>query len=105
MRTYLHETGALCPQCLKELPAEVYADADGVVWMSRTCPEHGLLETRMWPDAEHYEWLRTYAFPKVAPEGTEPIRAACPFGCGTCARHERRGTLLEIEVKIGRAHV
>ena len=22
----------------------------------------------------------------------------CPFGCGTCARHERRGTLLEIEV-------
>ena len=29
---------------------------------------------------------------------TTPIKARCPFGCGTCGRHERRGTLLEIEV-------
>ena len=94
----LHRTGALCPVCLKEYPAEVYADADDVVWMSRTCPEHGPLTTRMWPDATHYEWLRSEAFPKVRPENPEPIRDACPFGCGTCARHERRGTLLEIEV-------
>lgn len=98
MREHLHDTGALCPTCLKEYPAEVFADEDGVVWMSRTCPEHGYLETRMWPNAQHYEWLRAHAFPKVAPENTEPIRDACPFGCGTCSRHERRGTLLEIEV-------
>jgi hypothetical protein len=52
----------------------------------------------MWPDANHYMWLKGEAFPKTAPVNTEPITAACPFGCGTCARHERRGTLLEIEV-------
>ncbi|MCI9629190.1 MAG: radical SAM protein [Eggerthellaceae bacterium] len=95
---FLHNTGALCPTCLKEYPAEVYADEDNVVWMTRECPEHGRLDTRMWPDADHYEWLRSEAFPKTKPQNTHPITDGCPFGCGTCARHERRGTLLEIEV-------
>lgn len=95
---FLHKTGALCPTCLKEYPAEVYADEDNVVWMSRECPDHGRLDTRMWPDADHYEWLRSEAFPKTKPQNTHPITDGCPFGCGTCARHERRGTLLEIEV-------
>lgn len=94
----MHNTGALCPTCLKEYPAEVYADEDNVVWMTRECPEHGRLDTRMWPDADHYEWLRSEAFPKTKPQNTHPITDGCPFGCGTCARHERRGTLLEIEV-------
>ncbi|MBR5259309.1 MAG: radical SAM protein [Eggerthellaceae bacterium] len=94
----LHTTGALCPTCLKELPAQVYADEEGVVWMTRTCPEHGRLDTRMWPDANHYEWLRSEAFPKTKPQNTTPVIARCPHGCGTCGRHERRGTLLEIEV-------
>ncbi|MDO4182844.1 MAG: radical SAM protein [Coriobacteriia bacterium] len=97
-RRPLHVTGALCPTCLKELKAQVYADDAGVVWMERTCPEHGPLTTRMWPDAEHYMWLRSEAFPKTAPQNTCPVTAPCPFGCGTCGRHQRRGTLLEIEV-------
>lgn len=95
---FLHNTGALCPTCLKEYPAEVYADDDNIVWMTRECPEHGRLDTRMWPNADHYEWLRSEAFPKTKPQNTHPITDGCPFGCGTCARHERRGTLLEIEV-------
>lgn len=94
----IHTTQALCPQCLTELPASVLADKDGVVWMERTCPEHGYLATRIWPDAEHYKWLRERAFPKVAPKNTIPADDPCPFGCGTCARHTRKGTLLEIEV-------
>lgn len=97
-RTAIHTTTALCPQCLRELPAEVYEDESGAVWMERTCPEHGELATRMWPDADHYRWLRSEAFAKVAPQNTIPATGPCPFGCGTCARHERRGTLLEIEV-------
>lgn len=96
----LHTTTALCPHCLKELKATVYADAEDAVWMERTCPEHGPLATRIWPNAPHYEWLRSHAFPKTAPDpcSTEPQTAPCPRGCGTCSRHERRGTLLEIEV-------
>lgn len=96
--TLLHRSTALCPHCLQELPCVVYADEDDVVWMSRTCPEHGRLDTRIWPDRAHYLHLTSEAFAKTRPENTEPICGPCPVGCGTCARHERRGTLLEIEV-------
>ncbi len=98
MTKTLHHTTALCPDCLREFPAEVYADDEGAVWMTRTCPDHGELTTRMWHDADHYMWLRSEAFPKTRPENTFPVTDVCPFGCGTCARHGRRGTLLEIEV-------
>ena len=98
MSKQLHTTISMCPECLHELPADVYADDDGAVWMARTCPEHGTYETRIWPDAEHYLWLTSEAMPKTRPVNTIPCSAPCPFGCGTCARHERRGTLLEIEV-------
>lgn len=94
----LHSTTALCPTCLTELPAEVWADDEGVVWMTRECAEHGKVSTRTWHDADHYMWLRDEAFPKTRPTNTIPAGAACPFGCGTCSRHGRRGTLLEIEV-------
>jgi len=95
---HLHNTIALCPECLRSLSADVYADDERAVWMSRTCPEHGKFETRIWPDVDHYRWLTAQAMPKTAPCNTIPATAPCPFGCGTCARHERRGTLLEIEV-------
>lgn len=94
----IHETTALCPQCMTELPASVSADAEGVVWMERTCPEHGAFRTRIWPDAAHYEWLLSEAFPRTAPASPLPATRPCPYGCGTCARHLRRATLLEIEV-------
>ncbi|MEG0071718.1 MAG: radical SAM protein [Raoultibacter sp.] len=94
----IHATEALCPQCLKELAAQVYEDAEGAVWMERTCPDHGYFTTRMWPDAEHYRWLRSLAFPPIAPTDTRPADKPCPLGCGVCSRHVRRATLLEIEV-------
>ena len=98
MTEHLHNTVALCPECLKELKADVYAADDKSVWMARTCPEHGEYKTRIWPDVDHYRWLTAQAMPKTAPRNTIPCTAPCPFGCGTCSRHERRGTLLEIEV-------
>ncbi len=98
-RTFLHATTSLCPQCLRELKTDVYADGKGVVWMERTCPDHGTITTRRWNDANHYQWICDHGFPKVAPPFTNcQAGAPCPFSCGTCTRHERRGTLLEIEV-------
>ena len=66
--------------------------------MERTCPDHGLVRTRIWPDADHYRWLTSLALPKTPPKPNCAASSPCPTGCGTCARHERRGTLLEIEV-------
>lgn len=98
IETLLHKTKAVCPTCLRELDAEVFSEKDESVWMRRTCPEHGPSITFLWPDAEHYQWLRSLAFDKVAPSTTIPATEPCPFGCGVCARHKRKGTLLEIEV-------
>jgi len=98
VKEQLYRSIALCPDCLKELPSDVFVSADDSVWMKRTCPEHGLFETRIWPDAEHFKWITSEAFPKVAPCNTIHTDKPCPFGCGTCSRHERRATLLEIEV-------
>ena len=95
---HLYNTLALCPHCLKSLKADIYADDQGVVRMARTCPEHGPITTRVWPEKEHFKWITSGAMPKVAPRNTLPATAPCPYGCGTCARHERRGTLIEIEV-------
>ena len=99
---HLHNTIGLCPECLRELKADVYADDEGTVWMERTCPDHGPLTTRVWPDADHYQWLLSEAFPKTKPQNTIPASAPCPIGCGTCSRHERRGTLLGLGLgKLG----
>ena len=97
-QTLIDKTIALCPECLAPLPATISADGEGVVWMERTCGEHGRTRTRIWPDAEHYRWLQSLALPKTPPRANCAVSAPCPLGCGTCARHERRGTLLEIEV-------
>ncbi len=95
----LHAAHAMCPHCLEVLGAQVYADAAGAVRMRRTCPEHGQTTTYVWPDAEHYEWLRGMHTDATAPkERRAPVVGACCKSCGLCPRHLRRGTLVEIEV-------
>jgi uncharacterized radical SAM superfamily Fe-S cluster-containing enzyme len=68
--------------------------------MARTCPQHGSSETMIWPDVDHYLWITSLAFPKVLPrkETLHPSIKACPSGCGICQRHQRKPTLVEIEV-------
>ncbi|MDR0500311.1 MAG: radical SAM protein [Coriobacteriales bacterium] len=96
----LHQTRALCPQCLRVLPGHIAADKQNKVWMSRTCPEHGEVATMIWPDVNHYKWMMSLAFPKVAPDKsvTRVPTSHCPTGCGICNRHLRKPTLVEIEV-------
>ncbi len=94
----ISRTQALCPTCLKVLDATIYSDDEGKVWMGRECPEHGRLDTFVWPSVEHYEWLDSLAFPKAAPAVTRPANKPCPTDCGMCSRHQRKPTLVEIEV-------
>ncbi|MCL1847466.1 MAG: radical SAM protein [Coriobacteriia bacterium] len=96
----LHATRALCPQCLRVLPAQIGSDEQGRVWMDRTCPVHGNTQTMVWPNVEHYRWITSLAFPKALPKTTalHPTDKPCPTGCGICQRHQRKPTLVEIEV-------
>ena len=94
----IRSTRALCPHCMKTLPADIVEHDDGTVWMTRTCPEDGQFETYMWPDADHYRYMIGLAFPPVAPPRTIPMTKRCPEACGICDHHRRRPTLVEIEV-------
>ncbi|MDR2109651.1 MAG: radical SAM protein, partial [Coriobacteriales bacterium] len=100
MSDVLHKTRALCPECLRVLSAEINADDQGRVWMTRVCPEHGEVATRIWPEVKHYQWMSSLAFPKLLPasDAVRPSAVACPRGCGICQRHQRKPTLVEIEV-------
>lgn len=97
---HLHDTRALCPECLKALEASIDSDHQGKVWMKRTCPEHGVTKTMIWPDVKHYQWINSLAFPKVQPriDALRPSAESCPRGCGICQRHQRKPTLVEIEI-------
>ena len=64
---HMRNTQALCPECLKALPAEVFHDEQGRVWMERTCPEHGSFTTYCWPDYLNYEHLRSSSCPRPVP--------------------------------------
>ena len=93
-RRTLHTAHALCPHCLRQLKADIYADDGGKVWMTRTCPEHGETVTYVWPDAKHYEWLRSMRVAPTAPKCRDYlIDDECPKSCGLCKRHLRRGIL------------
>lgn len=96
----LHTTRSVCPECLTVLEADISADSQGKVWMSRSCPEHGETATMIWPDAEHYRKISSLAFPKVRPprDAVRTSHKPCPTGCGICHRHQRKPTLVEIEV-------
>ncbi len=82
-RRTLHTAHALCPHCLRQLKADIYADDGGKVWMTRTCPEHGETVTYVWPDAEHYEWLRSMRVAPTAPKCRDYlIDDECPRAAG-----------------------
>ena len=54
----------------------------------------------IWPDADHYLRMISLAFPRMQPDqrALHATGKACPTGCGICHRHQRKPTLVEIEV-------
>ncbi len=46
-------TTSLCPDCLANVPAEVYERA-GEIWMDKECPKHGQFSALLASDAQHY---------------------------------------------------
>lgn len=97
---FIRATRTLCPICLRAVDGRIVSRGK-VVCLERICPEHGPTEHRIWPDADHYEWMRTFSLPVVRPEfAREPI-GDCPSGCGICACHLRKTTLVEIELTRG----
>ncbi|MEO0249875.1 MAG: radical SAM protein [candidate division WOR-3 bacterium] len=87
----------LCPVCLRAIDGRIVSRSN-VIYLERICPEHGPAESRIWPDVDHYEWMRGFRLPVVRPQVTREPAGDCPRSCGLCTRHLRKTCLVEIEV-------
>jgi len=95
--TILSTTESVCPECLAVLPAERVRRGD-VVYLRKTCPEHGLFETAVWRGAESYAgWAR----PKIPAYPERPgtaVTHGCPYDCGLCPDHRQQTCTALLEI-------
>ena len=93
MGTILRETRSLCPCCLRNLPARLTREADGVIYMEKRCPEHGAFRVPVWQGRVDWEgWL--LGTPPLAPDAG----LNCPGNCGLCGEHEIGSCCVLLEV-------
>jgi 7,8-dihydro-6-hydroxymethylpterin dimethyltransferase len=92
-----HETTSLCPECMKPLGALVYAK-DGIVWIKKTCPDHGEFKEKYWESVDMYNKARKHGAPPVYQKNpnVDTGGANCPFDCGLCTRHKSHTMLANI---------
>ncbi|MCU0722555.1 MAG: radical SAM protein [Planctomycetes bacterium] len=93
------DTHSVCPECLKTIPARV-EERSGKVWMTKTCPEHGLFEDVVYSRVEHYHRMEKYRFGDGAgvANPAETGSTSCPESCGLCRRHASHTALANIDL-------
>ena len=91
-------TKSVCPVCLRVLPARIES-RNRRIYMEKDCPEHGGFSTLIWEgDLNSYvDWERknTAVEPPVAPG---PVDRGCPYDCGLCGDHLRKGCCMLLEL-------
>ena len=91
----LGETTAVCPVCLRALPARLVGEGDRV-YLERTCPDHGSSRALVWRGPPGYdEWRRAGSGPACSDPAANPD---CPTACGLCASHVRQTCCVLLEV-------
>ncbi len=98
MSRKLGETAALCPKCLKTIPAEKVAE-DDVVYIIKNCDEHGTWKVRIWEGVDEYLNLYDFAAVQKPPEKfvIDELKD-CPQDCGLCSGHKQHTCLNVVEV-------
>jgi uncharacterized radical SAM superfamily Fe-S cluster-containing enzyme len=87
---------------MKKIPMRIYEDA-GVIYLEKTCPEHGKFEDVYWGDAELFKWFNdSWNNARYSGGGLEKPHTAtvegCPFDCGICPQHKTPTILGIIDV-------
>ncbi len=93
----LDHTKSVCPVCLEVVPAQIVVRGKEV-FMEKVCPVHGPVTAYLWPDSEHYHWMRDFKIPAIRPQTTVCSQHGCPKDCGPCQSHLRHAVLVEIEL-------
>ena len=96
-RTHIKNTFSVCPECLRIVDAEVFAEAKKV-FIEKSCPEHGYFRDVYWGDAGLYEKFDKW---HVSGEGvSNPMVTGVshPLECGLCGKHKTGTILANIDV-------
>lgn len=81
------ETKALCPVCLKTIPA-VKVQRGAEVWLEKTCPEHGSFSVQVAKDAARF-FDKTYDVEGKPFEPVSAFKGSCGPDCGWCDAHKQ----------------
>lgn len=91
-------TESVCPVCLRRLRAEKRAEQDGI-YMDKVCPEHGRFSALIWEgDVESYRQWSTESIRTEAPVEPKAVEKGCPYDCGLCEEHQRKGCCVVLEL-------
>lgn len=92
------KTQSVCPVCLRVLPAEISAAADGI-YMEKSCPEHGGFRALIWEGGvrSYLQWA-TRNSAVEAPQNARPYDRGCPYDCGLCEEHRTKGCCVLLEL-------
>ena len=93
MKQPIRTTRSLCPICGKNLPAHLAEQADGQIFLEKSCPEHGAFSVPVWRGkADFRRWT----------QHTEPLQPSsglcCPANCGICSEHKSGTCCILLEV-------
>jgi len=78
---FIHKTVSLCDKCYRHIPGNVY-EKDGMILMTKKCPEHGEMTSVVETDPEFYYGLQhskdITSFNQVLYEVTDRCQLNCP---------------------------
>jgi hypothetical protein len=93
---------SLCPECMQRISMRIYEE-NGIIYLEKTCSEHGKFEDIYWGDAELFKWFYdNWYSARYKGSGLEnphtKTEKGCPFDCGICPQHKTPTVLGIIDV-------
>ena len=93
------QTESLCPECLKVIAADIFADSGKVV-MEKSCPEHGQFRDIVFSDIELYLKMEEWNFGDNLGLSNPQVEGGttCPDDCGLCSMHTSHTALANVDL-------
>ncbi len=106
----IRTTQSLCPECLTQIPAELYVDPETHwVMMRKYCRDHGEFKDKISINADDYKWQMRFTEemgstveistqPRSVLSGIKKTEKGCPYDCGICENHKSAPCICLIDV-------
>lgn len=94
----ISRTESVCPECLAVIPAQVVFRGDGC-YLEKECKDHGSYVVLIWAgDKESYLNWGAGERPEDNIVNGHECKRGCPFDCGLCEQHMRKGCCVLLEL-------